>query len=333
MVMRAMLLTAPRRPLEAVEVLTPTPGAGHVLIRVAACAVCRTDLHVIDGDLKQPKLPLIPGHEIIGTIEQTGPDAERFKPGERVGVPWLGWTCAACQYCKTGRENLCDQAYFTGYTLDGGYAEYVVADQRFCFRIPESYSDIQAAPLLCAGLIGYRSYSKTGDARRIGIYGFGAAAHLITQVARFQGREIYAFTRAGDTQGQQFARSVGAVWAGDATILPPVQLDAAIIFAPAGELVPLALRAIAKGGVVVCGGIHMSDIPSFPYSRLWEERRLVSVANLTRQDGDDFFALAPQVPVRTTVQTFPLAWANEALARLRAGKILGAAVLVPGEKV
>jgi propanol-preferring alcohol dehydrogenase len=254
---------------------------------------------------------------------------ERFKLGDRVGVPWLGWTCGACAYCRTGRENLCDQARFTGYTLDGGYAEYTVADQRFCFPIPDSYPDAEAAPLLCAGLIGYRSLAKTGEARRVGIYGFGAAAHIITQVARFQGREIYAFTRRGDREGQGFALSLGAVWAGDSETLPPEKLDAAIIFAPAGELVPLALKAVGKGGTVVCGGIHMSDIPAFPYDLLWEERSVCSVANLTRRDGEGFFALAPCVPVRTTVQRFPLSEANEALDRLRAGQIHEAAVLVP----
>ena len=323
-----MVLSAPRRRLEEVEIPEPEPGPGHVLVRINTCAVCRTDLHVVDGELKSPKLPLVPGHEIVGTVHQVGAGVERFKLGDRVGVPWLGWTCNVCQYCTTERENLCDQALFTGYTLDGGYAEYIVADERFCFPIPPLYSDAEAAPLLCAGLIGYRALAKAGAARRLGIYGFGAAAHIITQIARFQGREVYAFTRAGDSQGQQFARSLGAVWAGDAPTSPPVQMDAAIIFAPAGELVPLALRNVCKGGVVVCGGIHMSDIPSLSYALLWEERRLCSVANLTRRDAEEFFSLAPQVPVRTTVQTFPLVWANEALARLRAGKITGAAVLV-----
>jgi propanol-preferring alcohol dehydrogenase len=328
--MRAMLMTAARRPLEMAEVPTPTAGVGQVLVRVIACAVCRTDLHVLDGDLQTPKLPLVLGHEIVGIVQETGPGAERFKPGERVGVPWLGWTCDACSYCAAGRENLCDQAYFTGYTLDGGYADYAVADQRFCFRIPHFCSEAEAAPLLCAGLIGYRSLVVAGNGRKLGIYGFGAAAHILTQVARFQGREIYAFTRAGDSAGQEFARSLGAVWAGEAKATPPVALDAAIIFAPAGELVPLALATVSKGGVVVCGGIHMTDIPAFPYKLLWEERRLCSVANLTRKDGEEFFALAPRIPVRTNVQTFPLAWANEALERLRAGKITGAAVLVTG---
>jgi propanol-preferring alcohol dehydrogenase len=325
-----MVLHAPRQPLRATELCTPKPGPGEVLVQVRACAVCRTDLHVVDGELSHPKLPLIPGHEIIGVVAGMGDGVERFEPGNRVGIPWLGWTCGACQYCRTGRENLCGQARFTGYTLDGGYAEYTVADQRYCFPIPDSYSDAEAAPLLCAGLIGYRSLGKTGDARRIGIYGFGAAAHIITQVACFQGREIYAFTRRGDQEGQQFARSLGAVWAGDSETLPPEKLDAAIIFAPAGELVLRALKAVAKGGTVVYGGIHMSDIPAFPYDLLWEERILCSVANLTRRDAEEFIALAPRVPVRVTVQTFPLREANEALELLRSGRIKGAAVLVPG---
>jgi propanol-preferring alcohol dehydrogenase len=270
---------------------------------------------------------LVPGHEIVGAVEQNGPEANRFNPGDRVGVPWLGWTCAQCEYCRSGRENLCPQARFTGYSMDGGYAEYTVADQRFCFRIPDSYADADAAPLLCAGLIGFRSLARTGDAKRLGLYGFGAAAHIIAQIARFQGREVYAFTRQGDKQGQQFARSLGAIWAGDASCLPPEQLDAAIIFAPAGELVPLALKAVAKGGVVVCGGIHMSDIPSFPYELLWGERSICSIANLTRRDGQEFFSIAPRVPVRTTIETFPLIKANDALNWLRAGKVHGAAVL------
>jgi propanol-preferring alcohol dehydrogenase len=327
--MRAMILERPRQPLHAGELADPVPGPGQLLVRVTACAVCRTDLHVTDGELPKPKLPLVPGHEIVGTVIQRGEGADRFEPGNRVGIPWLGWTCGSCEFCLSERENLCDQARSTGYTLDGGYAEYTVADQRFCFRIPGSYTDAEAAPLLCAGLIGYRSLAKTGDARRIGIYGFGAAAHIITQVARFQGREIYAFTRPGDNAGQQFAKSLGAVWAGASGDLPPAKLDAAIIFAPAGDLVPLALKAMAKGGKVVCGGIHMSDIPSFPYELLWEERSICSVANLTRRDGEEFFALAPRVPVKTTVQTFPLSEANQALDRLRAGKIQGAAVLLP----
>ena len=326
-----MVLHAQRHPLKPAELPAPNPGPGQILLEVRACAVCRTDLHILDGELPQPKLPLVPGHEIVGVISRTGPAAERFQIGERVGVPWLGWTCGSCEYCRSGRENLCEQARFTGYTLDGGYAEYTLADERFCFRLPDSYSDSDAAPLLCAGLIGYRSYSRTGGAQRLGIYGFGAAAHIITQVARFQGRAIYAFTRPGDRQGQQFARTLGAVWAGDSDTLPPEPLDAAIIFAPAGELVPLALRAVRKGGLVVCGGIHMSDIPGFPYELLWQERSVCSVANLTRRDGEEFFALAPRVPVHTIVQTFPLLEANEALNRLRAGKIQGAAVLLVGQ--
>ena len=325
-----MLLDAPGQPLRAAEVATPQPGPGQVLIGIRACAVCRTDLHVVDGELEHPKLPLVPGHEIVGIVTAVGAGVGRFKPGDRVGVPWLGWTCGACEYCRSGRENLCDQARFTGYTLDGGYAEYTVADERFCVPIPDAFADVEAAPLLCAGLIGYRSLVKTGEARRVGIYGFGAAAHIVAQVARFQGREIYAFTRRGDREAQEFALSLGAVWAGDSDTLPPARLDAAIIFAPAGELVPLALKAVAKGGTVVCGGIHMSDIPAFPYELLWEERSLCSVANLTRRDAEEFFALAPRVPVRTTVQTFPLSEANEALNRLRIGQLRGAAVLVPG---
>ena len=328
--MQAMVLHTQRQPLRATEVATPSPGPGEVLAQVRACAVCRTDLHVIDGELPKPKLPLVPGHEIIGIVTAMGEGVERLKVGSRVGIPWLGWTCGACEYCRMGRENLCDQARFTGYTLDGGYAEYTIADQRYCFPIPDSYSDAEAAPLLCAGLIGYRSLAKAGDARRVGIYGFGAAAHILTQVARFQGREIYAFTRRGDREGQEFAKSLGAAWAGDSDSLPPERLDAAIIFAPAGELVPLALKAVGKGGTIVCGGIHMTDIPAFPYELLWEERSICSVANLTRRDGEDFLALAPRVPVRTTVQTFPLTEANEALHRLRTGQIRGAAVLVPG---
>jgi propanol-preferring alcohol dehydrogenase len=325
--MRAMLFEKAGQPLRKAELPMPKPGPGQVLIRVRACAVCRTDLHVVDGELTQPKLPLIPGHEIVGTVEEKGEGAERYEIGDRVGIPWLGWTCGECSYCLWGRENLCDRARFTGYTIDGGYADYTVADQRFCFPIPDSYGDAEAAPLLCAGLIGYRSLVKAGDGKRLGIYGFGAAAHIITQVARYQNREIYGFTRPGDREAQKFAETLGAVWAGGSNELPPVKLDAAIIFAPVGELVPQALLAVGKGGIVVCGGIHMSDVPSFPYAILWEERSLCSVANLTRQDGEEFFALAPRVPVRTEVQTFPLEEANQTLARLRAGKIQGAAVL------
>ena len=327
--MRAMILEAPRQALQLVDLPMPKPEATQVLVKVVACAVCRTDLHVVDGELPNPKLPLVPGHEIVGTVAEKGGGAQRFKIGDRVGIPWLGWTCGECEFCRSGRENLCDRARFTGYTLDGGYAEFIVADERFCFPIPESYSEAEAAPLLCAGLIGYRSLSKTGDAKRLGIYGFGAAAHIVAQVAKFQGREVFAFTRRGDTAAQTFAKSLGAVWVGDSGTSPPEKLDAAIVFAPVGQLVPLALKSVAKGGTVVCGGIHMSDIPSFPYDLLWQERTLCSVANLTRRDGDEFLALAPRVPVRTTVQTFPLAHANEAIALLRAGKIDGAAVLIP----
>jgi propanol-preferring alcohol dehydrogenase len=327
--MRAMLLTSEGQPLVPSDVSAPRPAAGQVLVRVAACAVCRTDLHVVDGELPNPKLSLIPGHEIVGRIEQAGEGVEDFQVGERIGIPWLGWTCGECKYCCSGRENLCQRAQFTGYTLDGGYAEYTVAYTRFCFRIPEVYDDISAAPLLCAGLIGYRSLRKTGDARRLGIYGFGAAAHIVAQVARHQGREVFAFTRPGDVAAQNFARRLGAFWAGDSDQTPPEKLDAAIIFAPIGALVPSALRALEPGGAVVCAGIHMSDIPSFPYRDLWPERTICSVANLTRRDGDEFLKLAPQVPVRTETQTFALAQANEALVALRSGKLNGAAVLIP----
>jgi propanol-preferring alcohol dehydrogenase len=327
--MRAMVFKAPHQALAATEVPQPKPGPEQVLLQVKACAVCRTDLHIMDGELSHPKLPLILGHEIVGVVTATGSGANRFSAGDRVGVPWLGWTCGICAFCRSGRENLCDRARFTGYTLDGGYAQFTTADERFCFPIPSRYPDAEAAPLLCAGLIGYRSLTKTGDAKRIGIYGFGAAAHIITQVARFHGREIYAFTRRGDHAGQQFAKSLGAVWAGDSDSLPPEPLDAAILFAPVGALVPVALKAVTKGGVVVCGGIHMSAIPSFPYELLWEERSLCSVANLTRHDGEEFFAVAPKVPVQTSVEKFPLEEANEALHQLRSGQIHGAAVLMP----
>jgi alcohol dehydrogenase, propanol-preferring len=328
--MRAMLFEEAGQPLRLADLLIPKPNAGQVLIRVRACAVCRTDLHVVDGELTQPKLPLVPGHEIVGTVEQLGDRVDRFRTGDRVGVPWLGWTCGECSHCRSGQENLCDIAKFTGYTLDGGYAEYTVADQRYCFPISESYSDAEAAPLLCAGLIGYRSLVKAGAGKRLGIYGFGAAAHIVAQVARYQKREIYAFTRPGDEEAKRFALGLGAVWAGGSNESPPVKLDAAIIFAPVGELVPQALSAVGKGGIVVCGGIHMSDIPSFPYSILWEERSICSVANLTRRDGQEFMALAPKVPVRTEVQTFRLEEANEALSRLRVGQVQGAAVLLTG---
>jgi propanol-preferring alcohol dehydrogenase len=328
--MRVMLFEKAGEPLRQAEIATPAPGPGQVLIRVHACAVCRTDLHVVDGELDQPKLPLIPGHEIVGTVDQLGDDVGRFRIGDRVGVPWLGWTCGECSYCRTERENLCDRAKFTGYTIDGGYAEYTVLDQRFCFPIPDLYRDAEAAPLLCAGLIGYRSLVKAGAGKRLGIYGFGAAAHIVAQVAKYQQREIYAFTRPGDQEARQFALDLGAIWAGGSNELPPAKLDAAIIFAPVGALVPQALKAVGKGGIVVCGGIHMSDIPSFAYSILWEERSICSVANLTRRDGEEFMALAPKVPVRTEVETFPLEEANEALNRLRAGNMRGAAVLVIG---
>jgi propanol-preferring alcohol dehydrogenase len=325
-----MVLSEPKTSLMETVLADPTPAPGEILIRVAACAVCRTDLHVIDGELPHPKLPLIPGHEIVGhVIEVGGPQSSRFQIGERVGVPWLGRTCGVCEYCKAGRENLCDAPEFTGYTRDGGYAELLVADERFAVPIPEFYNDREAAPLLCAGLIGYRSLVKAGDARRLGIYGFGAAAHLITQVAVYQGREIYAFTREGDLEAQKFARSLGASWTGSSEERPPVMLDAVIIFAPVGSLVPAALRAVRKGGTVVCGGIHMSDIPSFPYELLWGERTVCSVANLTRQDAEDFMTIAPKAAARAHVELFPLAEANEALTRLRTGRLQGAAVLVP----
>ncbi|MGZ8486905.1 MAG: zinc-dependent alcohol dehydrogenase family protein [Candidatus Binatia bacterium] len=325
--MLAMVLAHPGKPLRKTAVVTPHPGPGQLLIQVHACAVCRTDLHIVDGELTHAKLPLIPGHEIVGKVAQLGDGVGQFKIGDRIGVPWLGWTCDTCWYCRNGQENLCDHGKFTGYTLDGGYAEYTVADQRFCLPIPDGYSDAEAAPLLCAGLIGYRSLVKAGNGKRLGIYGFGAAAHIVAQVARYQQREIYAFTRPGDAEAQNFAMSLGAVWAGGSNQSPPQQLDAAIIFAPAGELVPQALKAVGKGGTVVCGGIHMSDIPSFPYSILWEERTVTSVANLTRRDGAEFMALAAKVRVRTAVQEFALEEANEALRRLRGGKIKGAAVL------
>src|SRR5919205_897623 len=327
--MRAMILDAPHRPLRVADVPVPKPGPEQVLIRVHACAVCRTDLHIVDGELADPKLPLIPGHQIVGTVMETGSEVEGVAVGDRVGVPWLGSTDGRCRYCRSGRENLCDQAQFTGYNIDGGYAEYTVADHRFCFPLPAGNPDLQAAPLLCAGLIGFRSYRMAGDAERLGLYGFGAAAHILIQVARHQGRRVFAFTSPGDTAAQQFARDLGVEWAGASTELPPEELDAAILFAPVGSLVPAALRAVAKGGTVVCGGIHMSDIPSFPYELLWGERVLRSVANLTRRDGEEFLALAPRVPVRTEVEPFPLGMANEALARLRSGTVRGAAVLVP----
>jgi propanol-preferring alcohol dehydrogenase len=319
-----MVLDAIGRPLRPAELPDPEPEPGQVLIRVTVCGVCRTDLHVVDGELPGPKLPLVVGHQIVGTVEGGG---DRFEPGARVGVPWLGWTDGTCPYCRSGRENLCDDARFTGYQLDGGYAEMATADERFCFPVPEGYDDLQAAPLLCAGLIGYRSLGMTGDAARLGLYGFGASAHIIAQVAKHEGRQVFAFTRPGDEEGQRFARSLGVDWAGPSDAKPPEPLDAAIIFAPVGALVPLALAATAKGGVVVCAGIHMSDIPSFPYDLLYGERSVRSVANLTRRDGEEFMELAPRVPVRTEVAPYPLEEANEALDALRSGRIHGAAVL------
>ncbi len=328
--MRAMLLERPGAPLREVELPRPAPGPGQVLLEVRACGVCRTDLHVADGELPDPKLPLVLGHEIVGRVVERGPGATRFAPGERVGVPWLGWTCGVCAYCRSGRENLCDRARFTGWQLDGGYAECAVADERYCFPLPAEYGDVEAAPLLCAGLIGYRALAAAGDAARLGLYGFGAAAHLVAQVARHEGRRVFAFTRAGDAPAQAFARELGAEWAGASDEAPPEPLDAAILFAPVGALVPAALRVVAKGGIVVCAGIHMSPIPSFPYDILWGERTVRSVANLTRRDGENFLALAPRVPVRTETEALPLARANDALDHLRSGRLRGAAVLVPG---
>jgi propanol-preferring alcohol dehydrogenase len=326
--MRAMVLEAQKRPLIEKNMPEPVPQSGQLLIRVHACGVCRTDLHVVDGDLTEPALPLIPGHQIVGTVVDTSKGEGNFQIGDRVGVPWLGWSCGECGFCLTERENLCDHARYTGYQIDGGFAELCVADERFCFPIPEGYPDLQAAPLLCAGLIGYRAYCMTGDAQRIGLYGFGAAAHIIAQVAVFESKEVYAFTRAGDSSSQEFARQLGAVWAGDSSKTPPDSLDTAIIFAPVGELVPAALKAVAKSGVVVCAGIHMSDIPSMPYSILWGERVLRSVANLTRKDGEEFLALAPEVPIKTEVHPYPLSETNQALDDLRAGRFNGAAVIV-----
>jgi len=328
--MLAMLLEAPGRALVAASVPPPEPGRRQLLLKVLACGVCRTDLHVVDGELPRPKLPLVLGHEIVGEVVSRGPEAEHFAVGAHVGVPWLGWTCGECRYCRTGRENLCDRARFTGYDLDGGYAEYAVADERYCFALPEGLGPAEAAPLLCAGLIGYRSLLAAGDrAERLGIYGFGAAAHIVAQVARAQSRSVFAFTRPGDAETGRFARELGAAWVGSSDELPPEPLDAAIIFAPVGPLVPAALKAVGPGGTVVCAGIHMSDIPAFPYDLLWGERVVRSVANLTRRDGEEFLALAPQIPVRTVVEPFPLSRAGEALQRLRAGKVRGAAVLLP----
>jgi propanol-preferring alcohol dehydrogenase len=327
--MKAMILKEPRTLLTPAEVPDPIPAPDQLLIKVHSCAVCRTDLHVIDGELPDPKLPLIPGHEIIGSVLAKGSAVDRFALGDRVGVPWLGWSCGTCPWCLSGRENLCDGARYTGYQIDGGYAEMTVSDARFCFPISASYRDDEAAPLMCAGLIGYRALRMAGeDARRLGLYGFGAAAHIIAQVARHQGREVYAFTRPGDTAAQRLASDLGAFWTGGSDEQPPVPLDAAIIFAPSGPLVPAALRAVTKGGTVVCAGIHMSDIPAFPYEILWGERVVRSVANLTRRDGEEFLTLAPAVPVKTHVTTFPLAQANEAVAALRSGAITGAAVLM-----
>src|SRR5215469_15639714 len=327
--MNAMLLESARRPLRAAGIATPQPGPGQLLIKISACGVCRTDLHIFDGELARPKLPLVLGHEIIGVVEQTGEGVDAFAAGDRVGVPWLGWVDGTCVYCRSGRENLCEHAKFTGYDIDGGYAQNTVANAAYCFPIPSVFDDAHAAPLMCAGLISYRGLRMTGDATRLGVYGFGAAAHIIAQVARHQGRRVFAFTRPGDHCSQSFAMELGAVWAGDSDTAPPEQLDAAIIFAPVGGLIVSALRVLARGGVVVCAGIHMSDIPSFPYDLLWEERQVRSVANLTRDDGREFLRIAPQVPVRTTIRTYALERANEALDDLRAGRLEGAAVLTP----
>ena len=325
--MRAMILEAQRQPLRPVDIPEPTPGPGQLLIEVNACGVCRTDLHIVDGDLTHPKLPLVTGHQIVGTVAALGPGAEGFEPGDRVGVPWLGWTDGECRYCRSDRENLCDDARFTGYDVDGGFAEYAACDHRYCFPVPEGFPDLQAAPLLCAGLIGYRSLRLAGEAERLGLYGFGASAHIVCQVAKYQGRRVFAFTKPGDEEGQVFARELGADWAGGSDERPPEQLDAAIVFAPVGPLMIEALRASAKGARIISAGIHMSDIPSFPYAELWGERSLSSVANLTREDGREFLALAPQVPVRIQVTEYPLERANEALDDIRSGRLMGAAVL------
>jgi alcohol dehydrogenase, propanol-preferring len=325
--MRAMVLEKPKTPLVLRHVPKPKPGRGQLLVRVNACAVCRTDLHIVEGELPNPKLPLILGHQIVGRVEELGRNVTGFAIGDRVGVPWLGWTDGDCAYCRSNRENLCDHAKFTGYNIDGGYAEFTVADARYCFRLPDGSDDVDLAPLLCAGMLGYRSYRKTGDAHRLGIYGFGNAAHLIAQVALYEKKEVYAFTRPGDKAGQESARSLGAIWAGGSDETPPKKLDAAIIFAPVGALVPVALKNLAKGGIVVCGGIHMSDIPSFPYVDLWQERIISSVANLTRRDGEEFLKIAPRVPVKAKVEIFPLEEANTAVEKFRAGKLSGNAVL------
>jgi len=326
--MLAMILNKPKQPLQLVRLPDPVPGKGQLLLKVHACGVCRTDLHVVDGELTEPNLPIIPGHQIVGTVIEAGENATRYSIGDRVGVPWLGWSCGQCRYCVSGAENLCDSAGYTGYQINGGFAEMCVADERFCFPIPVDYPDLQTAPLLCAGLIGYRALSMAGDGKRLGFYGFGAAAHILIQVAGYQKRQVYAFTRPGNIESQEFAKKLGAAWAGAADEMPPEPLDAAIIFAPVGELVPAALKAVVKGGIVVCAGIHMSDIPSFPYSILWGERVIRSVANLTRRDGEEFMALAPKVPVKTEVHPYPLAEANQALDDLRHGKFNGAAVIV-----
>jgi propanol-preferring alcohol dehydrogenase len=342
--MRAMVLEKVGTPLALHDVPKPEPGKGQLVMRVNACAICRTDLHIVDGELSEPKLPLILGHQIVGRVDQIGEGVEKFAVGDRVGIPWLGWTDADCAYCRSNRENLCDNAKFTGYNIDGGYAEFTVADARYCFQLHDELFDIDlaagagsaeaaVAPLLCAGMLGYRSYRKTGDAKRLGIYGFGNAAHLISQVAIYEKKEIFAFTRPGDEAGQKEARSLGAVWTGGSDQSPPEKLDAAIIFAPVGGLVPLALKNLVKGGVVVCGGIHMSDIPTFPYVDLWQERAITSVANLTRRDGDEFLKIAPRVPVKTKVETFPLEEANSALDKFRAGRLAGTAVLVLSERL
>lgn len=327
--MHAMVLDKLGQALNMRCLPRPQPGPNQLLVKIAACAVCRTDLHVVDGELPKPKLPIIPGHEIVGRVVSCGANVRNFSIGERIGIPWLGWTCGQCGYCRSGHENLCANAKFTGYQIDGGYAEYTVADARYCFRIPGNYSDVEAAPLLCAGLIGYRALKMAGDADRVGIYGFGAAAHILAQILRYQGKKLFAFTRAGDTAAQDFAGRMGAMWVGGSDAIPPEELDAAIIFAPIGALVPAALRTIRPGGIVICGGIHMSDIPAFSYDILWREKRLVSVANLTRRDAEEFLALAPKIPIRVTTESLPLSEANTALTRLREGKLTGAAVLIP----
>ncbi len=326
-----MVLEKPNSPLLLKDLPKPEPSSNQLLIKVATCGVCRTDLHIVDGELEDPNSPLVLGHQIVGTIEEVGKNVSGFKAGEKVGVPWLGYTCGECEFCQKDQENLCDNARFTGYDINGGFAEYTVADARFCFSLPENYPAIQATPLLCAGLIGYRSLRKTDNARRLGFYGFGSAAHILTQVALHQNREVYAFTRPGDKKGQEFAKNIGAQWAGGSDTLPPQKLDAAIIFAPVGPLVPQALKSIKKGGTVVCAGIHMSDIPSFPYNDLWEERSIESVANLTRRDGIEFMQLAPEIPIKSQVTTYPLTEANQALDDLRAGNFDGSAVLTISE--